>query len=69
MCSARCARVIEPVAIIIPPTLTCPDIAKCVDAPVIHVNADDAEAVSHAARIAIEYRCAFKKDVVTILLF
>ncbi|XP_072944236.1 2-oxoglutarate dehydrogenase complex component E1-like [Epargyreus clarus] len=42
----------------------CSDVAKCVDAPVLHVNADDAEAVAHVARVAIEYRCRFKKDVV-----
>lgn len=38
--------------------------AKCVDAPVLHVNGDDPEAVAHVARVAIEYRCKFKKDVV-----
>ncbi|XP_063821458.1 2-oxoglutarate dehydrogenase complex component E1-like [Ostrinia nubilalis] len=46
----------------------CSDVAKCVDAPVLHVNADDAEAVAHVARIAIEYRCKFKKDVVLDLV-
>lgn len=44
------------------------DVAKCVDAPVLHVNGDDPEAVSHVARIAIEYRCKFKKDVVLDLV-
>ncbi|KAJ2952486.1 hypothetical protein O0L34_g6803 [Tuta absoluta] len=34
------------------------------DAPVLHVNGDDAEAVANVARIAIEYRCRFKKDIV-----
>ncbi|KAL0893530.1 hypothetical protein ABMA27_013726 [Loxostege sticticalis] len=42
----------------------CSDVAKCVDAPVLHVNGDDPEAVAHVARVAIEYRCKFKKDVV-----
>ncbi|XP_053625470.1 2-oxoglutarate dehydrogenase, mitochondrial-like [Plodia interpunctella] len=42
----------------------CSDIAKCVDAPILHVNGDDAEAVAHVARVAISYRCEFKKDVV-----
>ena len=40
------------------------DCAKAVDAPIFHVNADDVEAVVHCARIAIEYRQRFKKDVV-----
>ncbi|XP_030023535.2 2-oxoglutarate dehydrogenase, mitochondrial [Manduca sexta] len=46
----------------------CSDVAKCVDAPVLHVNGDDAEAVAHVARIAIEFRCKFKKDVVLDLV-
>ncbi|KAL4706329.1 hypothetical protein ACJJTC_004938 [Scirpophaga incertulas] len=46
----------------------CSDVAKCVDAPVLHVNADDAEAVAHVARVAIEFRCRFKKDVVLDLV-
>ncbi len=40
------------------------DIAKGVQAPVFHVNADDAEAVVHVARIATEFRQEFKADVV-----
>ena len=40
------------------------DVAKVVDAPIFHVNADDVEAVVHCARVAIEYRQRFKKDVV-----
>ncbi|XP_075970043.1 2-oxoglutarate dehydrogenase, mitochondrial-like [Anticarsia gemmatalis] len=44
------------------------DIAKTMDAPVLHVNADDAEAVAHVARVSIEYRCKFKKDVVLDLV-
>jgi 2-oxoglutarate dehydrogenase E1 component len=39
------------------------DIAKVVQAPVFHVNGDDAEAVAHVARIAIEYRQRFHRDV------
>ncbi|MHC8510258.1 MAG: 2-oxoglutarate dehydrogenase E1 component [Rhodospirillales bacterium] len=42
----------------------CSDVAKIVAAPIFHVNADDVEAVVHCARIAIEYRQKFHKDVV-----
>lgn len=42
----------------------CSDVAKIVSAPIFHVNADDPEAVVHCARIAIEYRQRFGKDVV-----
>ena len=40
------------------------DIALMVQAPIFHVNGDDPEAVVHAARIAIEFRQQFQKDVV-----
>ncbi|MGZ9097309.1 MAG: 2-oxoglutarate dehydrogenase E1 component [Micavibrio sp.] len=40
------------------------DVAKMVMAPIFHVNGDDPEAVVHVARIAIEFRQRFKKDVV-----
>ncbi|HRE59475.1 MAG TPA: 2-oxoglutarate dehydrogenase E1 component [Micropepsaceae bacterium] len=40
------------------------DIAKMVEAPIMHVNGDDPEAVVHCARIATEYRQKFQKDVV-----
>ena len=40
------------------------DIAKMVEAPIMHVNGDDPEAVVHAAKIATEYRQRFQKDVV-----
>ena len=42
----------------------CSDMAKTVDAPVIHVNGDDPESCIRAARLAIEYRQKFKKDIV-----
>ncbi|MGH1402814.1 MAG: 2-oxoglutarate dehydrogenase E1 component [Alphaproteobacteria bacterium] len=42
----------------------CTDVAKMLDAPIFHVNGDDAEAVVHVARVATEYRQKFKKDVV-----
>jgi 2-oxoglutarate dehydrogenase E1 component len=40
------------------------DIALMVEAPIFHVNGDDPEAVVHAARVAMEYRQKFHKDVV-----
>ena len=40
------------------------DIAKGSQAPIFHVNGDDAEAVVHVARIATEFRHRFKRDVV-----
>jgi 2-oxoglutarate dehydrogenase E1 component len=40
------------------------DIAKMIQAPVFHVNADDPESVVRVARIAFEYREKFNKDVV-----
>jgi 2-oxoglutarate dehydrogenase E1 component len=40
------------------------DIALMVEAPIFHVNGDDPEAVVHAAKVAIEFRQMFQKDVV-----
>jgi len=40
------------------------DIAKMVEAPILHVNGDDPEAVVHCARVAIEFRQKFNRDVV-----
>ena len=40
------------------------DVAKMVAAPIFHVNGDDPEAVCHGAKLAIEFRQQFKKDVV-----
>ena len=41
------------------------DVAKMVDAPIIHANGDDPEAVVYAARIATEFRLKFNRDVVS----
>lgn len=46
----------------------CTDIAKMVQAPIIHVNGDDPDAVLHAAQVAIDYRQQFKRDVVLDLV-
>ena len=40
------------------------DLAKMVDAPILHVNGDDPEAVVHCAKIAMEFRQKFNRDVV-----
>ena len=44
-------------------SIYCTDIAKIVDAPVLHVNGDDAEAMTFAANLAVEYRQKFGKDI------
>ncbi len=40
------------------------DVAKGVQAPILHVNGDDPEAVTFACKLAIEFRQAFKRDIV-----
>ncbi|MBI5282185.1 MAG: multifunctional oxoglutarate decarboxylase/oxoglutarate dehydrogenase thiamine pyrophosphate-binding subunit/dihydrolipoyllysine-residue succinyltransferase subunit [Candidatus Solibacter usitatus] len=42
----------------------CTDVARTVQAPILHVNGDDPEACVRATQIAIDYRQRFKKDVV-----
>ena len=42
----------------------CSDVAKLIQAPILHVNGDDPEAVVHVARMAVDFRQRFHKDVV-----
>ncbi|MER5496221.1 MULTISPECIES: multifunctional oxoglutarate decarboxylase/oxoglutarate dehydrogenase thiamine pyrophosphate-binding subunit/dihydrolipoyllysine-residue succinyltransferase subunit [unclassified Streptomyces] len=44
------------------------DVARMIEAPIIHVNGDDPEAVVRVARLAFEFRQAFNKDVVIDLI-
>jgi len=44
------------------------DVAKMVDAPILHVNGDDPEAAVYAARIASEFRLKFNRDVLIDLI-
>ncbi|KAH7638297.1 2-oxoglutarate dehydrogenase [Dermatophagoides farinae] len=46
----------------------CTDVARVVNAPIFHVNADDPEAVVHVSKVAAEWRAKFGKDVVIDLV-
>ena len=49
-------------------TLSCADIARAYDVPILHVNADAPEDVVFAARLAVEFRQKFSSDILVDLL-
>lgn len=49
-------------------TLYCSDVGKMVEAPILHVNGNDPEAAYFAAKLAIDYRQKFKRDIIIDLV-
>lgn len=45
-------------------TLYCTDVSKMIEAPILHVNGDDPEAVVMVTEIALDFRMQFQKDVI-----
>ena len=49
-------------------TMYCTDVGKMLNIPILHVNADDPQAVYFASKLAFDYRQTFKKDVIVDLV-
>jgi 2-oxoglutarate dehydrogenase E1 component len=49
-------------------TIYCTDVAKMIPAPIFHVNGDDLEAVAAVVTLGLDYRAAFRSDVVVDLI-
>jgi 2-oxoglutarate dehydrogenase E1 component len=49
-------------------TMYASDVAKMIEAPIFHVNADDPEAVVFVTRLALKYRMRYRKDVLVDLV-
>ena len=49
-------------------TTYCSDVVRMIEAPVLHVNGDDPEAVVLCTQLALDYRQQFKKDVVVDII-
>ena len=49
-------------------TTYCTEVARMIQAPILHVNGDDPEAVAKVVRIALDFRTVYRKDVVIDML-